>query len=451
MQPNRQRTWKLIMIAWVAIFVIAVIVVLLVAFAPKNSASKINQEIIDAYSSQTLARNVRCPMRQGDTQKIRFFTGTAVAELDINTLRSTRITNEFALAQHLSCDWNSDGTMLLLRISRTAGSDIQSQGNDAALNAPSWWVIDIQKNTITPVFRDVSPAPQRAAWAYKKNRVIAIANNNGNQKITEDTLGSSTGRSYAVPSDAQLVGDSAKGILVASEGKLIAYNKAPTTVSRIGNTIPILNSAGNLVIYDDGDDPSAKKDSGNATHGNMYLYNLDNGTQLKLLENKDNTNNYALSRSGFVVLKNVNESTTADTGSTTGGTHIMQNLTGGSTQPVDLSAKFKSPYAFQIGHIESAVEWGSGTTLVTNTVGDLYMIGKDKGIADRVSPYPLVFFDKTSFTNDLAAFSYDMAKNTLTIYMQTDDKQKIIQSIVDATIDTNQVAKTWILPDVDGD
>src|SRR5688500_15492210 len=100
-QPLRRRNLKLILI------IVIVLLLTVLAFLLWPSVKKrANTSTAKAETSQTLAQNIQFPdtVKNG---KLRFFTGSAVAELDMEKLTTRRLSKEFSIPRVVDVKWAS--------------------------------------------------------------------------------------------------------------------------------------------------------------------------------------------------------------------------------------------------------------------------------------------------------------------------------------------------------
>lgn len=108
------------------------------------------------FQSETIGRNVRFPLLTTG-RRVRFFTGTAFAEIDLNSLQTRALTPEFDLPPVNEVAWTEQAAYFRVA-ERGEDNDIASHERHS-----SWWRINFDDNQLQP-----AAAPRQARPAYLK-------------------------------------------------------------------------------------------------------------------------------------------------------------------------------------------------------------------------------------------------------------------------------------------
>ncbi len=445
---NRIKRFPIILLA-------AVVVILVLGSLNKHSKSThtlrlLPPQTLQLYSSQPMARNLQF-VSYVDDNTIRFFTGTAFAEIDLSSLHTKSLTKEFQLAKVVKVAWHNNEALLKLDPIRQS-DDLYASASSSARNSSSWWLADLRSSGIREI-KSSQPGYKvvDAAWGDSSSDSIFVLTQVPSS--TKQTLEQqdSTGKNVTNTSthDLQLIGYTQNGLLTQQNSELHLWLNSrfkSLGIKRISQ--PSILRDNRYFIYSTG--IGGSKDSQfTRPLGDIFEYDTLTNRSLLLVDAGHNYGNYAVTQSGlFSLPPPPNTASGVD-----GNAAKYGNLTINSAPNVkNYQVNLPRPDAIETGFMNQVLIISSAnnklSVAMTTYGNDLIVLSNDQSISRIASPYPLVFLkqpvvDRPAYTLTYLAFS-----NKLDIRLKTPGdssaiRQRVFQELGGQGGDPNQVYKVW--------
>lgn len=397
----------------------------------------------DAYSSATLANNINFPEELPDGN-IRFFTGSAVAELNTKTFETKTVTREFSLPTAKAFLWR--GLFALVHFDSISDyHELEYPVNTVETLDNSWWLFDLGNQSFRPI---ISQRGRVVEVSWINDQQFAVLTQNGslvNQALfamspqtLEETL------VWDNVAETTLVGGVKDGLLVMKQNSLLVYNLGGDTKElsvRVARK-PLITRNGSGIIYEEiVDDKQTYGREIKVERGNLIYYDIASGKSKTVSE--ENTGNYSVVNDSLFIFP-PNKTT-------------RSNVTTELINPTIIELEDLSRVSFSIsegsllyvGTIQTAFGYTYSEeqldVLVVNQLNKLVRLSNDPSVASQKSSSPFVAFTKEYNELDHAIISYNIATNVAQVELKPGSTRDIVlQELRSKGIDPNQIYKLWL-------
>lgn len=421
-----------ITVAALAILVVLTLSLSLLRSQPSPEPISIGGSV-QLYSSRIIGRNILFPSLVNGNS-LRFFTGSAFAEFNLDNFTSRSLTKEFALPTVDQVRWN--GNKALIKVEKVSPyDDLYKIASQEAQNEPSWWVVNLDSSDIRQLKANIHGyTVVDAAWSKDDNLYVLSQKKAASDEIIEKQNLSSSIMASSKTSSLSFIGETKKGLAVQKSGKsLLVWNnrKFSTLVSSLSKST--MSADTGYLFYAN---PS----------GNIYEYDTSTPSHLtQFIEAKDNTNNYSAFQNGLLMLPAVSGSTSQ---ANLSGSLLLNQVSEIKRYLVNISAGDST----MVGSIKNVFELPTSgakqfSFVVSNNDNDLFLLSTDPANSQKSTPYPIAFLPGNSLVLSNATSAYDVLYNHLYIYIQSNSdtqsqRNQVLQQLRSYG-DPNQVYKTW--------
>lgn len=405
-----------------------------------NPGGKTGKQL-DIYSGLPVAGNINFPDVSSDG-KVRFFTGSAVAELNLDDYSSRSITREFSLPKARSFLWR--GNKALVEFEKIEEyNDIVPKG--MVYRSTTWWLFDIASQSFSPLL-DARGQIIDATWK-DDNSYYAVSqiSSDNRQGIGEYKIGTNKpAETYPDTSNTTLVGNSSKGLIVHHLNQvLITRSDGSETLPFSSGRIPYISADGNSVVYEElVNDRTVFGRELTVKRGRLVKYDLETGKSVELVS--DNSGNYAFSGQTLVMLPPSGNS------ASNVNTKVKTGLVIDINRDIRLNLNINEEGLLQTGTLTAMASVKSSenefTGILVNHVKSLIALSSDKAIAEKKGSFPLIPFNKSIIKTKSAEMTYRVSTNTLEILIRSKNasRQDVVNEIRALGADPNQINKVWL-------
>ncbi len=401
---------------------------------------------VDVFTSQTLAQNIKFPEATTDNN-LRFFTGTSVAELSLDSLKTKSITGEVSLPVAIKYLWNND--LALVKFGTIDEShDIYTIAVQNKVNFNnSWWMMNISNNVFTPLAAELGSRVIDSTWKDSGSFYTLEEKADGTQTVHTRLVGGALSESFSNTIDTSLISSVVDGLLVQQQNKLILVNKSGLTDLKPKSSRKPLMIVKDEFVYE-GLNNNKQKSYGGDTQiqrGELFKYNLKNNKSTSL--SKENSGNYGVSGGKLLILTpNPTENRSVNTDMKLGS---IIDLT---TNKTIIFLNISEETSKKLGTIKSIVKIESDGKLVRvlfiNHIDELVEISTNQAVENNKGISPLVPFVKNRNIIPGALLEYNPATNTLRIEPSssseaTKTRLSVLNYINGQGVDPNQINKIW--------
>lgn len=397
---------------------------------------------VSLYASQVAARNINFPdLKNG---KLRFFTGTAIAELNLQTLNSRSLTREYELPEISTLRWG--GEKIVLKAEKLSPNDDLYDLADTAVrdSSYSWWLLDLRTDTISPF--SIGRSDQKIVdviWDSSRANLIVLAQNGDSperQLLARVDIKSNVISSITVK-NAVLIADFSGTTALMQDSALFLWQQ--NNLKNTGLSIlkkPKISEATSSLYFE----PKKEKEG-----GGLWQYRIDQQKQQLIVDVSLNSGNYESLQKGLLSLP-----VPPDSQSEYNPKNGFLLYEEGENQKLKLNINLDGQDALRLGTITSAWVLAPPSEKIVsiaavNSTGNLHLLSTSSAIRGKASPYPLFIMDELERTANGYILSYNAVANKLTI--RVDDpsniqsaRKRIVQELQIGGKDPNQVNKEWL-------
>lgn len=386
--------------------------------------------------SQLLAKNILFPDIKDD--KIRFFTGSAFAELPKDSQVAQRVSREFRFPRVDKVVWLEQGAVIRAAALTTSDELFALAGNDESLlERSSWWLINFQINAVTPLGTpsrqpgDVVASLQHDSLFYTTNpststteiRKCPVADGCQSSELITTTN-----------SQTSLIGDTVKGVLFQEGGALQLVGEE-IEAGDSGFVDPQTTPDGHHVIF------RAETEEGLEASPLLFSYDIESQVIKRL---SDKTHQFFVTPTGEVAVSHVNKVAKLlevkvfhpETGARLGSFSSV------FAQPVD------------VGALALKLDPDNPEITLVGIEGFLFLFSPGESRTE-IKEVPIVSFESSFEVNGLY-YSYNGLHNILFVNNRAglpfeSVEQRVYQLMADKQLDPQQTQKVWLMTPLTND
>lgn len=430
-------TRKRLLIAFLILGVILITLLALNRGKPKS---------VKFILSPVLGQNIQFP-HYINSNSVRFFTGSAFAEFDLNTNTSKGLTREIELPNVTDIKWN--GQLVLFKVAKLTDSDelARQAGGSQNVGSHYWWLINLDTGLITPVVSSV-PGYDVVDLAWKNNSTnyyALLQKQLNDQLITVQSLDGKSQSETTKTNDLILIGDTAKGLLLQQfTSSYVFNNRKLDKLAFKTSRKPLIVDGGSAVVYEELV-AGSERNTSEAKRGAIKYFDLENSKNSTL--SKDNSGNYAVGNNMLLSLPappaQGNQSATK--------TNVKEitGIVAETKGKVKFTPLLPDSSSLELGILSSVHELEAGKKyILVNAQRQLFVLGTDPTVAKLIGKNPLLYYKSAPGPLNGTKLSYDGVRNELDIYYVAGgdgnkERQAVMTLLSGQGKDPNQVKKSW--------
>jgi hypothetical protein len=398
---------------------------------------------VSLYSGLPVASNIKFPEPERDN-KARFFTGSAVAELDLTNFASKGITREFSLPKALKFYWQGDRALVQFEQIKEY-HDLAGYADQAG-QSTSWWLFDIKAQDFRPLLSDDGVVVD-AVWRDNSSYFAASAQDGSNsQAVGVYSVGGRLIERYGGSSNLVLVGNSTAGLIARRFDRLLIIKRDGEEILPISTSrMPVITGDGKLVVYESSVENEATFGRElKVKRGKIFSYGFESKSTVRLSE--DNSGNYAVSSNSFLMFPPSSSMRSNTETSVTEGAVV--DVSSGKTSAL---LRINEESLEQIGAVKEFIRVEQSAekfdALLVDSTGKLFALSSDPSAENKKGVSPLIPFTKQSVGLSGGSMEYRVASNTLIVSTRDNraaTRNKVMSEIKNMGVDPHQVNKVWV-------